>query len=145
MITVTRTHEIACGHRVYGHESKCSHIHGHNYVFEMTCVAQVEGDPLDAIGRVIDFGDIKKRLCNWLEDTWDHKFLVFNEDPFSKDLRRIDPSGTCLVPFNPTVENIAKYFVDVVAPRRMNGTLIKLVQVKIWETSKCSATYSVQG
>lgn len=27
----TAYHDISCGHRVYGHESKCAHLHGHNY------------------------------------------------------------------------------------------------------------------
>ena len=30
-ITATRYHDICAGHRVYGHEGKCSHFHGHNY------------------------------------------------------------------------------------------------------------------
>lgn len=30
---VIRSHEICAGHRVVGHESKCRHLHGHNYVF----------------------------------------------------------------------------------------------------------------
>lgn len=30
---VVRSHEICAGHRVVGHESKCRHLHGHNYVF----------------------------------------------------------------------------------------------------------------
>ena len=31
--TVIRSHEICAGHRVVGHESKCRHLHGHNYKF----------------------------------------------------------------------------------------------------------------
>ena len=31
MITVTCWHEISCGHRVAGHESKGANLHGHNY------------------------------------------------------------------------------------------------------------------
>jgi 6-pyruvoyltetrahydropterin/6-carboxytetrahydropterin synthase len=30
-IIASRYHDISCGHRVYGHESKCAHLHGHNY------------------------------------------------------------------------------------------------------------------
>ena len=71
-ITATRYHDISCGHRVSGHESKCQFLHGHNYRFHFT----VEGSKLDALGRVMDFGVIKSILCEWLEENWDHKFLL---------------------------------------------------------------------
>ena len=29
--TAERYHDISCGHRVVGHESKCAFLHGHNY------------------------------------------------------------------------------------------------------------------
>ena len=75
---VHRYHDISCGHRVYGHEGKCRHLHGHNYRVHFTCVA--ESGQLDTLGRVIDFGEIKSRLCMWLEDNWDHHFLMGTED-----------------------------------------------------------------
>ena len=61
---VTRKHEIQCGHRISGHEGKCRNLHGHAYVFLLTC----EADELDPLGRVIDFGVIRSLLCQWLED-----------------------------------------------------------------------------
>lgn len=137
MHTITRTHEIACGHRVYGHESKCAHLHGHNYGFELTCA----GD-LDHLGRVLDFSVVKSVLCEWLEEHWDHRMLLWNEDPAALDLARlglrIEP-----VPFNPTAENIAEHFVTKVAPGLLEGTGVKLVACRVWETGKCSATFEV--
>jgi 6-pyruvoyltetrahydropterin/6-carboxytetrahydropterin synthase len=62
MITVSRYHDISAGHRVCGHESKCSHLHGHNYRITFECTA----DELDHLGRVIDFSLIKEKLCQWL-------------------------------------------------------------------------------
>ena len=44
---------------MHGHESKCAHLHGHNYKFEFHCTA----GSLDNVGRVIDFSDIKEKLC----------------------------------------------------------------------------------
>jgi 6-pyruvoyltetrahydropterin/6-carboxytetrahydropterin synthase len=79
MITASRYHDISCGHRVHGHESKCALLHGHNYRIHFTCV----GD-LDNIGRVIDFSVIKSTLCMWLEDNWDHRFLAWRVDPLMK-------------------------------------------------------------
>lgn len=92
--TVIRSHEICAGHRVVGHESKCRHLHGHNYKFHFKVapkktlsegyVKSVSGfaleGSLDDVGRVIDFSVVKTTLCQWLEDNWDHKFLHWEQD-----------------------------------------------------------------
>ncbi|TXH41853.1 MAG: 6-carboxytetrahydropterin synthase [Desulfurellales bacterium] len=140
MITAQRYHDISCGHRVFGHESKCAHLHGHNYRVHFT----IAGD-LDDVGRVLDFSAIKERLCMWLESEWDHKFLIWEEDPWQQQLAILDPKGVVWVPFNPTAENMAEYLVNVVAPLRLAGTGTKLLSCTIEETRKCSATYAIGG
>ena len=96
MITVERYHDISMGHRVVGHESKCRHLHGHNYRIHFVCTAP----ELDGVGRVIDFSEIKERLCQWLEENWDHKMVLWSEDPLLPELRRLVPEDLCVVPFN---------------------------------------------
>lgn len=145
MITVTRYHDISCGHRVVGHESKCRFLHGHNYRIHFTARAT----QLDALGRVVDFGVIKSKLCEWLEQAWDHKLLLWRQDPLAQ--RRL-PDSTALdvlldsivfVPFNPTAENMADYLLREIAPDLMSGTGAQVVSVTIDETRKCSATASL--
>ncbi|ALH23791.1 QueD-like 6-pyruvoyl-tetrahydropterin synthase [Pseudomonas phage PaMx25] len=131
-----RYHDISCGHRVFQHESKCAHLHGHNYRVHFTC----EAESLDNIGRVIDFSDMKSRLCMWLEDNWDHKTLIWENDPWAKVLPEIDPT-IVIVPFNPTAENIAQHLVEVIGPQQLAGTGIKLVHCDVEETRKCSASF----
>ena len=58
MIRASRYHDISVGHRVWKHESKCNHLHGHNYRIHFHC----EANSLDDIGRVIDFAIIKEKL-----------------------------------------------------------------------------------
>ncbi|AKA60987.1 QueD-like 6-pyruvoyl-tetrahydropterin synthase [Enterobacteria phage JenP2] len=98
--TVIRSHEICAGHRVVGHESKCRHLHGHNYKFHFKVapkktlsegyVKSVSGfaleGSLDDVGRVIDFSVVKTTLCQWLEDNWDHKFLHWEQDSMINSL-----------------------------------------------------------
>ena len=98
--TVIRSHEICAGHRVVGHESKCRHLHGHNYKFHFK-VAPKHGcgkvvtrgklieDGLDSVGRVIDFSVVKTTLCQWLEDNWDHKFLHWEKDNLIDGLKTL--------------------------------------------------------
>lgn len=135
-ITASRYHDICTGHRVHNHESKCAHLHGHNYRFHFT----IEAPKLDVIGRVLDFSVIKTLLCEWLEREWDHKFLVWNQDPMRTTLVHLDPEGVVEVPFNPTAENMADYLLNVIGPRQLAGTSARLIEVRIDETAKCSAT-----
>jgi len=146
-IIADRYHDISCGHRVVGHESKCRFIHGHNYRVHFRC----EG-PRDAIGRVLDFSVMKAKLCMWLEDNWDHRFLAFVEDSLLGNImaRRLPEDDAAIliesvvwVPFNPTAENMADYLLTVIGPRLLEGTGVKLVSVRIEETRKCSAEVSL--
>lgn len=137
---VKRYHDISCGHRVHGHEGKCAHLHGHNYRIHFVCES-FEMAPLDAIGRVIDFGVLKEKLCMWLEEHWDHKFLVWEKDPLANYLWELDKDGVVKVPFNPTAENMAEYLVRVVASEQLKETDVVLVECTIEETRKCSVTF----
>lgn len=135
-ITANRYHDISCGHRVVGHESKCAHLHGHNYRVHF----HVSSARLDDVGRVIDFSIIKAILCQWLEDSWDHKMLIWEKDPMLDTLVDLDPDGIRITVFNPTAENMAAYLVDDMAPRLL-PEFVKLVKCTIEETRKCSVTY----
>lgn len=152
-VTVERYHDISAGHRVVGHEGKCRFLHGHNYRVTFTCTAA----QLDEVGRVIDFGVIKNRLCNWLEEHWDHRMLMWEADPILEEMQNspyrpnIDPVvGAALaeafalvpVPFNPTAENMALHLLNVIGPLQLAGTGVVLAYVKIEETRKCSAAAS---
>jgi 6-pyruvoyltetrahydropterin/6-carboxytetrahydropterin synthase len=130
-----RYHDISCGHKVYGHESKCAYLHGHNYRIHF----EIQGN-IDSIGRVLDFSVIKKKLCNWLEENFDHRFLVYENDPDALKLQAIDAT-VFILNFNPTAENIAKYLVEEIAPIQLKGTGCKLIKCEVEETRKCSAIY----
>lgn len=145
MFSATRYHDFSYGHRVVGHETKCRHLHGHNGRVHFTCVA--DSTQLDHIGRVIDFGVIKEKLCMWVENHWDHKFLAWENDPVMQlacDHMRDDEffgPSVVFVPFNPTAENMAQHLVEVIGPQQLAGTGVTLVSVRIEETAKCSASF----
>ena len=134
---ISRYHDFSCGHRVYGHEGACAHIHGHNYRITFVCTGA-----LDTVGRVIDFSVVKAKLCMWLEDNWDHKMLLWTKDPALLPMLEIDETVVGL-PFNPTAENMAKYLVDTIGPIQLKGTGVLLEECIVEETRKCSASYSV--
>ena len=132
-IKATRYHDFSMGHRVCEHEGKCAMLHGHNYRIHFYC----EGEQLDLLGRVIDFSVIKERLCNWLEDNWDHRFMMWSKDPKMPMVRNADPS-LVEVEFNPTAENMGEFLLSVVAPAQLIGTGVVCTKVVIEETRKCS-------
>lgn len=138
-IYAQRYHDISCGHRVVGHESKCRYLHGHNYRFHFT----IEATQLDSVGRVLDFSVIKSILCQWIEKHYDHRFLIWKKDPLLDSLNQIDPESLYVVGFNPTAENIAQNFVENIAPVILPEN-VRLVELRIEETRKCSAIYSLK-
>jgi 6-pyruvoyltetrahydropterin/6-carboxytetrahydropterin synthase len=112
---------------------------------------------LDHLGRVIDFGVIKEKLCMWVENHWDHKFLAWEKDPVLREVERMLETDLCesletfnimdgsivWTPFNPTAENMAQHLVEVIGPLQLAGTGVTLTSVKIEETAKCSASFSL--
>lgn len=134
VISVRRIHDFSAGHRVVGHEHRCRFLHGHNYRVTFECTAL----ELDDLGRVIDFSMLKQLLCQWLEDNWDHRTLLWEKDDLIGVLGAIADS-VVQVPFNPTAENMASYLLKVVGPQQLAGTGVTLSRVTVEETRKCSA------
>lgn len=130
-LTIMRRIRFCAGHRLYKHGGKCEHFHGHNYVADFF----VTSDSQDSVGRIVDFSDLKSRCKGWLDENWDHSFLVYREDSNAIEaLRQVQPSRMYLLPYNPTAENMAKYLLENAAPDFMQGSGAQVVRVRIWET-----------
>ncbi|MGH9534851.1 MAG: 6-carboxytetrahydropterin synthase QueD [Terriglobales bacterium] len=121
MFEVSVEETFSAGHALRGYRGKCENPHGHNYRVRV----RLRGDQLDAIGLLQDFADIKIHL-RAIVATFDHQFL--NDLPdFSAD--------------NPSAENIAKRFYDLLRPRLL-APGARLAAVTVYETDTTSATYS---
>ncbi len=143
MVTCTRILKCDAGHRVFGHEGKCRHAHGHEYKFEITAHA----DSLDDIGRVIDFSVIKSRVGGWIDEHWDHNFLVNVND--TSLLNALIGCSNDKLPFvcqfNPTAENMANFLLKSICPEVLKGTGVVVSHVRVYETVNCFADAFLDG
>lgn len=87
MYYVRKRLEISASHKLkLDYPSKCSNLHGHNWIIEVFC----KSETLNQNGMVVDFTHIKEKIHNVL----DHGNL--NE----------------ILSFNPTAENMAHWIVQ---------------------------------
>lgn len=132
MFRVTREILFCYGHRLLNYEGKCRHLHGHN----ARAVITLEGAELDGRGMLVDFGDIKREVQRWIDDELDHTMLLCKDDPILPVLQARG-ERVYVMEANPTAENIARLIHD-----RAAGAGLPVVEVVLWETENCHASYS---
>jgi len=135
MNVITRSFDVDAGHRLMNHESKCRNVHGHRYRFEVT----LESDSLDPVGRVVDFGVMKEAIGSWLDEKFDHGFIVQDGDPIIPALQALDTKTTVL-DCPPTIENLVKIVFEESA-RMMAVLNVRVTHVRGYETPNCWADY----
>jgi len=116
MYTISKRFDFSASHQLFGlpEGHQCGRLHGHNYSLVLTLSA----DELDPIGFVKDYGQLDS-VKRFIDITVEHRHL---NDVFE---------------FNPTAENMAKYFYDTFKPMHS-----QLLSVQVKETDKTTATYS---
>jgi 6-pyruvoyltetrahydropterin/6-carboxytetrahydropterin synthase len=123
--------DFCYGHRIPGHGGKCRHLHGHNARVEIEC----EG-PLDELGMVVDFLEIKRLVSAWIDEHWDHRMILQRGDPLVEQLRaQGEPVFELEGPT--TAENLARHLFGVA---RDAG--LPVSAVRFWETPDSVASYS---
>jgi 6-pyruvoyltetrahydropterin/6-carboxytetrahydropterin synthase len=134
MYRVTREIRFCYGHRLLAYDGKCRHLHGHNG----RVVIALEAAQLDRLGMVMDFSRIKQVVSSWIDETLDHKMLLHRDDPVLAFLQK-QGEPVYVMDVNPTAENIARLIYDFAASRGF-----PVVEVQLWETDHCFATYAGQ-
>ncbi len=131
MFSVTREITFCYGHRLLNYEGKCRHLHGHNG----KAVITLSAESLDQLGMVMDFSRLKRVVGGWIDERLDHKMLLHRDDPILPYLRQQGES-VYVLDVNPTAENIARLIFEFTAQQGF-----PVVEVKLWETESCFATY----
>ncbi len=139
-LTVMKRIKFCAGHRLYRHGGKCEFFHGHNYVADI----YVTSEDVDSVGRVIDFADLKALFKGWIDEHWDHGFILSEVDSNGiAAAKMVEPTKYYILPYNPTAENMARYLLDEVGPDLLAETSAKLVKVVMWETDDSFAEASL--
>ena len=138
-ITIMRQVKFCAGHRLLNHEGKCANLHGHNYLVEF----HVTGNEVDSLGRVVDFSVLNKLFKGWIDEHWDHGFVLWDEDQNAIDaIRLCEPHRLYLMPYNPTAENMARYLMAEICPgliKSIKGYDLRMKKVVLWETENAYA------
>ena len=112
-ISLTKIFTFDSAHRLYDYDGACANIHGHTYKLEVTVTGPLAPD------MVVDFNDIKKIVESTVLPRIDHNYL--ND----------------VVPFNPTVENMAIWITDLL--EEAFHPPVRLQKIKLWENQRSFA------
>lgn len=140
----TYGHEIglsAC-FRQWRAESHCRFLHG----YALSIHLEFEADELDVRNWCVDFGSLKSFKAQ-LENTFDHKTLVAEDDPKLEDFRALERAGLadivlveatgCEAFAKLVYEGAAQWLIDAgYAPR------VRMHSVTVREHGANSATYT---
>ncbi len=132
MYRVTREIAFCYGHRLLNYQGKCQHLHGHNG--RAIIVLQAPG--LDDRGMLVDFTEIKRKVQRWIDENIDHTMLLCRDDPILPVLQK-HGERVFVMENNPTAENIARLIFE-----RTAAAGLPVVEVVVWETENCHASYS---
>ena len=145
---ICKSIEVENGHMLAKHPDNCRFPHGHSRRVEFV----LEADDLDERQMVCDFKVVKAAVGEWL-DTFDHALCMNTADPAYPEFKR--RYGERIIGFenqDPTTELMARtiydHAADAIAAYRESGDTryplaagVRLVRVRVWETSTSWAEY----
>ncbi len=95
-------HNVEMAHRLSLQPgSKCFQVHGHTWWIDLELMGKVDDQGM-VLG--LEFGAVKKKWRTWLDEIFDHHFLMNSDDHY----RRLKLAGAVFMRHDPTVENVAK-------------------------------------
>ena len=131
MYKVLKEIHFCYGHRLMNYNGKCAHPHGHNGKIEI----ELGSKTLDNRGMVVDFGDIKEIVQQWVDHELDHKMILKKNDPLVKILKDLGEPYFEMNE-NPTAEALAKLIFDYAKSKKL-----PISKITFWETQTSSASY----
>jgi 6-pyruvoyltetrahydropterin/6-carboxytetrahydropterin synthase len=143
MYTVEIVHNFETAHRLSdpGSPVKCMSIHGHSWLVTVV----MEGEELDQMGILVEFGAFKRAWRGWLDDHVDHHLVLRRNDPLAAAILAVYPEQRLLLlDENPTTEVMARVLHDeasrIVAELETHVP-VRVRRVHVQETRVNAATW----
>jgi 6-pyruvoyltetrahydropterin/6-carboxytetrahydropterin synthase len=121
------------GHRlIEPYAGKCNNVHGEGY----TAIIELQSEKLDQNGMVLDFGEIKGKIREWIMEHWDHTYICHHQDKIGtildKELMRVFRMQS-----NPTAENMAQFLYEWIS----DNLIVDVSKVGIVESFRDSIAW----
>ncbi len=139
MQTITRKGSFDSMHRVMNEKMKCFNVHGHTYIYEVS----FSFNQIESIGYAIDFKEIKRIACQWIDDVLDHGAILNPQDERMIKTCMMLESKMWLMSLNgteycnPTVENISKELFMAMEILFEHVTGLTMHYLRLYETPNC--------
>lgn len=140
---ITRKGNFDSAHRVMNEKMKCFNLHGHTYLFELS----FQFESISKIGYAIDFKEIKRVACQWIDDLLDHGVICNPHDNIIINAAMCIESKMWLMSLNgedeycnPTVENIVKEIflaMRILFENSYAQSGLIIHHIKLYETPNC--------
>ncbi|MPZ66181.1 MAG: 6-carboxytetrahydropterin synthase [Pseudonocardiaceae bacterium] len=130
MHTVTVAHNFETAHRLPHLPGKCQSLHGHSWWAEVT----VSAPDTDESGVVVEFGEFKAALREFIDLHLDHGVMLGLDDPLV-DVLNDGHTKVHVMTDWPTVENVAAMLAEIAgqllsAIPRVSGATVTAVEVR---------------
>lgn len=119
MLSICKRFHFDAAHFLPMHQGKCKNLHGHRWHVDV-CISGKREEDGPQKGMIMDFG-VLKEIVNPIMDEFDHRLV---NDVFPKD---------------PTAENLACHFSELIEERLPLGIYLQFVRV--WETEDAYAEW----
>ena len=137
---ITRSGTFDSGHRVMNERMKCFNLHGHTYLYDLT----FSFDSMKDIGYAIDFKEIKRVACQWIDVMLDHGFIANPKDTTYITAAIAEGSKIWEMSLegkdnycNPSVENLAREIFLAMEILFEDYKELNIHEIKLNETPNC--------
>lgn len=153
-MNITRKGTFDACHRIMNERIKCFNLHGHTYHYELTFAFKMDATELsksNQLGYPVDFKEIKRVFCQWIDDNWDHAAILNPKDDVVIDCVNQLHSKSWIMSLNgedycnPSVECMARELFHIIAYMCdiVSDDEYYLQSITLYETPNCCCTVNI--
>ncbi len=140
-IRLTKEFSFETGHALLNYDGLCKNLHGHSYKLFVTVIGSPNRDDKSPkFGMVVDFGDIKNIVDEYVINKYDHA-IIMNANIGKQNIEALNNITERLIVTDnqPTCENMLIDIVEIIKNKLPN--YISLHSIKLHETATSYAEW----